>query len=402
MADEAPGRLPVVVVADPAKITAAVAAALGVGARTGCRPRRRPCRRRRDLGHRARGRVPPAVPSSAPAAHDVPGVRRSRLRSRAARGVGRDPGTDGAAPAWTAARPAGSSSPCTSRGRSAPAAVATSSRSSAGCRRAKSTRGSAPDRCTSVPRPTRCPRSRHLFRSTARSATFRRRLPQSPTSRHSARVSARSSTRLPTSPTGIRPTRDRRPAALRDVARRPVPGADPGHAVAVVAQPRPPPPDHRRARRTRHPREPRAADGRGVAAGGRCRACQRGVASRPTRSERQRRGVATKRQRARDRHVVRADGAGAGPCAAGNRRRPRSPPRCAPPVYPTPPSNRRSGGSPAPVWCLGRRVGLTAAPQVLTRLDQGVIAAAGPPPERPSGMQDADDVPGSGGGGGAV
>ena len=40
-----------------------------------------------------------------------------------------------------------------------------------------------------------------------------------------------------------------------------------------------------------------------------------------------------------------------------------------------------------------------AAPQLLTRLDQGVIAAAGPPPERPSGMQDADDVPGSGGGG---
>ena len=52
---------------------------------------------------------------------------------------------------------------------------------------------------------------------------------------------------------------------------------------------------------------------------------------------------------------------------------------------------------------LGRRVGLAAAPQLLTRLDQGVLAAAGPPPERPSGMQDANDVPGSGtGGGGGV
>ena len=208
LTDPAPGRLPVVVVADPAKslppsqqrwawahvqVADRVAAGADVVATLGRRPRAR--------------RVPPALPPPAPAAHDVPGVRGSRVRSRAARGARSRSGHRRRRPAWTDCHPrAGSSSPCTSRGRSAPAAVATSSRSSAGCRRASSTRASAPGRCTWDRSRTRYPRSGRRSRSTARSATCRRRLPRCPTSRRSAPASARCSTPPPTSPTGTRPT----------------------------------------------------------------------------------------------------------------------------------------------------------------------------------------------------
>ena len=207
LAEQAPGRLPVVVVADPAKslppsqqrwawahvqVADRVAAGADVVATLAADPAR--VVSRLLCPRRLR-------PLTTYRAYVVPAFEAGRLA-----GLGRDPGTDGAAPAWTAASAAGSSSPCTSRGRSAPAAVATSSRSSAGCRRASSTRVSAPDRCTWVRSRTRYPRSGRRFRSTARSATCRRRLPRCPTSRRSAPASARCSTRPPTSPTGTRPT----------------------------------------------------------------------------------------------------------------------------------------------------------------------------------------------------
>ena len=327
----------------------------------------------------------------------VPAFEAGRLA-----GLGRDPGTDGAAPAWTAA---------SARGLELPVYFTWTFRTGRGgdfeslVRRLQARRArpaaSAPGRCTSVPRPTRCPRSRRRFRSTARSATCRRRLPQLPDL-------APFGTRLGKVLDTAADLANGNPADARIVA-------PPLYGMWHAAQFRVRAPDtpwlsslnldpRRRttaglgARVIRENQEQlmaeawrqvgdveranealrRAQLGRSASAA----VWQRSVSALGTDTlfaltgpvqGRVRRGTGVDHARRRRARL---------PAAQRHRR-------------PCVPADRQS-----PRGCLGRRVGLAAAPQLLTRLDQGVIAAAGPPPERPSGMQDADDVPGSGGGGG--